>query len=194
MKKKGRALTAVLLGLTMVMSLAGCGQKKESTADTAAAGSEAAKTEESTGEKSTSAEMETITLKLGFNGDFLTMPEAVLGAAENLNKKYEQEGKNIRIEFETDYQTIDNSEYHNISNQFPNPCHGKCRPCSIPFRPLDCNQLRPVIQGLFNPLIIKRPILKQIHLPVSNPILLKGPNRIPDPNDFLQCIIRLPHR
>lgn len=113
MKKKGRALTAVLLGLTMVMSLAGCGQKKESTADTAAAGSEAAKTEESTGEKSTSAEMETITLKLGFNGDFLTMPEAVLGAAENLNKKYEQEGKNIRIEFETDYQTIDNSEYHN---------------------------------------------------------------------------------
>ena len=45
MKKKGRALTAVLLGLTMVMSLAGCGQKKESTADTAAAGSEAAKTE-----------------------------------------------------------------------------------------------------------------------------------------------------
>ena len=111
MKKKGRALTAVLLGLTMVMSLAGCGQKKESTADTAAAGSEAAKTEESTGEKSTSAEMETITLKLGFNGDFLTMPEAVLGAAENLNKKYEQEGKNIRIEFETDYQTIDNSEY-----------------------------------------------------------------------------------
>ena len=113
MKKKGRALTAVLLGLTMVMSLAGCGQKKESTADTAAAGSEAAKTEESAGEKSTSAEMETITLKLGFNGDFLTMPEAVLGAAENLNKKYEQEGKNIRIEFETDYQTIDNSEYHN---------------------------------------------------------------------------------
>ena len=95
MKKKGRALTAVLLGLTMVMSLAGCGQKKESTADTAAAGSEAAKTEESVGEKSTSAEMETITLKLGFNGDFLTMPEAVLGAAENLNKKYEQEGKNI---------------------------------------------------------------------------------------------------
>ena len=85
MKKKGRALTAVLLGLTMVMSLAGCGQKKESTADTAAAGSEAAKTEESTGEKSTSAEMETITLKLGFNGDFLTMPEAVLVAAENLN-------------------------------------------------------------------------------------------------------------
>ena len=45
MKKKGRALPAVLLGLTMVMSLAGCGQKKESTADTAAAGSEAAKTE-----------------------------------------------------------------------------------------------------------------------------------------------------
>ena len=48
MKKKGRALTAVLLGLTMVMRLAGSGQKKESTADTAAAGSESAKTEEST--------------------------------------------------------------------------------------------------------------------------------------------------
>ena len=44
-------MTAVLLGLTMVMSLAGCGQKKESTADTAAAGSEAAKTERKYGRK-----------------------------------------------------------------------------------------------------------------------------------------------
>ena len=68
MKKKGRALTAVLLGLTMVMSLAGCGQKKESTADTAAAGSEAAKTEESTGEKNTSEDKEQITIKYGVNG------------------------------------------------------------------------------------------------------------------------------
>lgn len=81
------------------------GTKAEQPADTTAA-TEAAREEgpEEVGE---------ITLKLGFNGDFLTMPEAVLGAAERLNEKYAAEGKNIKINFETDYQTIANNEYHN---------------------------------------------------------------------------------
>ncbi|QTQ11076.1 extracellular solute-binding protein [Treponema parvum] len=64
-------------------------------------------------EKSVDGGMEVITLKISHNMDFITIPEAVVGAAERLNAKYETEGKNIRIKFEKDYQTIDWTEYQN---------------------------------------------------------------------------------
>lgn len=54
-----------------------------------------------------------ITLKISHNMDFTTIPEAVVDAGARLNEKYKAEGKNIRIEFEKDYQTIDWTQYQN---------------------------------------------------------------------------------
>lgn len=57
------------------------------------------------------ASAETITLKIAHNYDFVTIPNAVIAAAERLNERYAAEGKDIVIEFETDYQRIDWDEY-----------------------------------------------------------------------------------
>ena len=109
MKKTGKKLLAMGLCAATIFSAAGCQAKapEKEEVQTTATNESQAKPADGTGD------MEEITLKLGFNGDFLTMPEAVLGAAERLNEKYAAEGKNIKIKFETDYQTIDNSEFHN---------------------------------------------------------------------------------
>ena len=58
-----------------------------------------------------SASAETITLKIAHNYDFVTIPNAVIEAAERLNERYAAEGKDIKIEFETDYQRISWTEY-----------------------------------------------------------------------------------
>lgn len=58
-------------------------------------------------------ETEVVTLRIAHNMDFTTIPEAVVDAGARLNERYAQEGKNIRIEFETDYQSIDWTDYHN---------------------------------------------------------------------------------
>ncbi len=58
-----------------------------------------------------SASAETITLKIAHNYDFVTIPNSVIEAAERLNERYAAEGKNIKIEFETDYQRISWTEY-----------------------------------------------------------------------------------
>ena len=58
-----------------------------------------------------SASAETITLKIAHNYDFVTIPNSVIAAAERLNERYAAEGKDIKIEFETDYQRIDWNEY-----------------------------------------------------------------------------------
>ncbi|MBQ9197575.1 MAG: extracellular solute-binding protein [Clostridia bacterium] len=60
---------------------------------------------------SVSAVAETITLKISHNYDFLTIPNSVIEAGKRLNEKYAAEGKDIVIEFETDFQRIDWSEY-----------------------------------------------------------------------------------
>ena len=112
MKKE---LMAVLLAATMAAGLTACGgEKKVSTNDTEAA-KESVKEEASTAKsaESASAETEEVTLKLSFNGDFTTMADAIIGAADKLNEKYAAEGKGIHVKIEADYQTIDNSEYHN---------------------------------------------------------------------------------
>lgn len=58
-----------------------------------------------------SAAAETITLKIAHNYDFVTIPNSVIAAAERLNERYAAEGKDLKIEFETDYQRIDWNEY-----------------------------------------------------------------------------------
>lgn len=58
-----------------------------------------------------SASAETITLKIAHNYDFVTIPNSVIEAAERLNERYAAEGKDIKIEFETDYQRISWPEY-----------------------------------------------------------------------------------
>lgn len=58
-----------------------------------------------------SAAAETITLKIAHNYDFVTIPNSVIEAAERLNERYAAEGKDIKIEFETDYQRISWTEY-----------------------------------------------------------------------------------
>lgn len=57
------------------------------------------------------SQQETITLKIGHNYDFTTIPEAVISAAERLEKRYAEEGRPIHIAFERDYQRIDWTEY-----------------------------------------------------------------------------------
>ncbi|MGI6696831.1 MAG: ABC transporter substrate-binding protein [Christensenellales bacterium] len=54
---------------------------------------------------------ETITLKIAHNYDFVSIPDAVIAAADRLEERYAAEGKNIQIEFEKDYQRIDWGEY-----------------------------------------------------------------------------------
>lgn len=119
MKKTGKRLAALGLSIITAFSLAACQSKPAEPAstaapkDTAAAESGSGNGTEAASEQAGVEEVGEVTLKLGFNGDFLTMPEAVLGAAERLNEKYAAEGKNIKINFETDYQTINNTDYHN---------------------------------------------------------------------------------
>ena len=54
---------------------------------------------------------ETVTLKIAHNYDFVTIPDAVVAAADRLEQRYAAEGKDIQIEFEKDYQRIDWGEY-----------------------------------------------------------------------------------
>ena len=53
----------------------------------------------------------TVTIKLAHNMDFITIPDAIVAAADYLNEKYEAEGKDLHIEIEADYQRIGWDEY-----------------------------------------------------------------------------------
>lgn len=59
------------------------------------------------------AQPEVYTLKIAHNMDFVTIPDSVVAAAERLCKRYADEGRNVTINFEKDYQRIDWTEYHN---------------------------------------------------------------------------------
>lgn len=102
MKKK--ILSAILAG-TMVLSLTACGGS-EKPAETTTAATEAA-TEAATPDGATG----TVTIKLAHNMDFVTIPDAIVAAADSLNEKYEAEGIDLQIEIEKDYQRIDWDEY-----------------------------------------------------------------------------------
>ncbi|MDL2301946.1 extracellular solute-binding protein [Lachnospiraceae bacterium OttesenSCG-928-D06] len=119
MKKR---TVSVLLCVAMAMGLlAGCGTSNNAASDSATAGTTTSQStagneaETTVAEKSTTEgeEKEIITLKVAHNKDYVTIPEAILEAGARLNEKYAAEGKNIEIQFETDYQQIDWTDYHN---------------------------------------------------------------------------------
>lgn len=97
--KRGKAK---LLAATMALAIAltGCG----SSTGSKTAAEPAADSSKGYGE---------VTLQLGFNGDFTTMSDAVIGAAERLNEKYAAKGIDTHITIDADYQTINNTEFHN---------------------------------------------------------------------------------
>lgn len=104
MKRSMRKTLSVALAGTMALSLAACGGGSQGTTQSQAAGAEqsSAASEEVTG---------TVTIKLAHNMDFVTIPDAVVAAADRLNEKYKAEGKDLQIEIEQDYQRIDWGEY-----------------------------------------------------------------------------------
>ncbi|MBS6953845.1 MAG: extracellular solute-binding protein [Enterocloster asparagiformis] len=105
MRKK---MLSVLLCTAMAAGvLAGCGGS--GSADTGAAKTQA----EPGSQAAAGAEKEVVTIKLSHNKDYVTIPEAVIEAGKRLNEKYAAEGKNIEVQFETDYQQIDWTDYHN---------------------------------------------------------------------------------
>ena len=92
-----KKLLSLLLAAAMAVSaLTGCSGDNNSSASNAG--------DEVTG---------TVVLKVAHNMDFVTIPDAVLAAGERLNAKYASEGRDLKIEFETDYSSIDWTEYHN---------------------------------------------------------------------------------
>lgn len=93
-----KLLSLTLAALMAVSMLSGCSN-----------GSDNSSTAQNSGEEPTG----TITLKVAHNMDFVTIPDAVLAAGERLNEKYAAEGKDLKIEFETDYARIDWGEYSN---------------------------------------------------------------------------------
>ena len=93
-----KKITALLLAVVLAVSLVACG------------GAQSSSTVSSTDAKQ---EAQDITLRLSFNGDFTTIAEAVVGAAERVSERYASEGKNITVKVDVDYQTIDNSEFQN---------------------------------------------------------------------------------
>lgn len=102
MKKK--MLSALMCTAMAAGLLAGCGGTEQAAQS---AGSEAA------GSQAPGTEKEVVTIKLAHNKDYVTIPEAVIEAGNRLNEKYAAEGRNIEIRFETDYQQIDWTDYHN---------------------------------------------------------------------------------
>ena len=99
MRKK--MLSALLCTAVAAGMLAGCGGGQE-------AGTKAAETKaEANAQGDAAAEKEIVTIKLSHNKDYVTIPEAVMEAGKRLNEKYAAEGKNIEVQFETDYQQID---------------------------------------------------------------------------------------
>ena len=101
MKKK--ILSAFLAG-TMALSLTACGGS-EKPAETTTAATTAAATEAATDAAVVTPDgaTGTVTLKLAHNMDFVTIPDAIVEAAESLNAKYAAEGIDLKIELEKDF-------------------------------------------------------------------------------------------
>ena len=110
MKKK--ILSAFLAG-TMALSLTACGGSREARLRQQQQRTTAAATEAATDAAVVTPDgaTGTVTLKLAHNMDFVTIPDAIVEAAESLNAKYAAEGIDLKIELEKDYQRIDWDEY-----------------------------------------------------------------------------------
>ncbi len=103
-----KKILSLLLVFTLALTLfAGCttasvSESTDTSNETVSASQEG---------ESASEEAQVVTLKIAHNMDFVTIPDAVIAAGERLNEKYAEEGKNIVVEFETDYQRIDWNDY-----------------------------------------------------------------------------------
>lgn len=110
-----RKLASVFLCATVLTGmLSGCSGSGSAPTEAAPAGTQAESAAPGNAqENAASGEKEVITLKVAHNKDYVTIPEAIVEAGNRLNEKYAAEGKNIEIQFETDYQQIDWTDYHN---------------------------------------------------------------------------------
>lgn len=97
-----KVLSIVMTLAFLIATLSGCAAP---TTDTPSAAP--------SGENASATQPQVVTLKISHNMDFVTIPDSVIAAGERLNKRYQEEGKNITVQFETDYQRIDWTEYHN---------------------------------------------------------------------------------
>lgn len=105
-----RKIWRLTLAAAAASMLFGCsnGQNAAETTKT-----DASETQTSAQESNAEGPTGTITLKIAHNMDFTTIPDAVLAAGERLNEKYAAEGKDLVIKFDTDYQRINWTDYHN---------------------------------------------------------------------------------
>lgn len=115
-----KSTSVFLCATVLAAALAGCsgagGTEEKGTAASKAETAAQSATTAQDGQENKggeSGEKEVITLKVAHNKDYVTIPEAIVEAGNRLNKKYEAEGKNLEIQFETDYQQIDWTDYHN---------------------------------------------------------------------------------
>lgn len=106
---KKTTVSALLCATVLAATLSGC----SGASGTSSEGTTAASQAENTAQESKGGEKEVITLKVAHNKDYVTIPEAIVEAGNRLNEKYAAEGKNLEIRFETDYQQIDWTDYHN---------------------------------------------------------------------------------
>ena len=106
-----KLLSVTLCAAMTAVSLAACGGG--GTAATSGSDAAADTNTQSGPQNDTQNGYGDVTLTVGFNGDFTTMVDAIIGAADSLNEKYAAEGIDTKITIEADYQTIDNTEFHN---------------------------------------------------------------------------------
>lgn len=110
MKKLWKLALAAAAAASM---LSACSGGDDTAAPAASDTTAAAAQTETQAEAADNGPSGTITLKVAHNMDFTTIPDAVLAAGERLNEKYAAEGRDLVIEFDTDYQRIDWTDYHN---------------------------------------------------------------------------------
>lgn len=110
---KKRLVSTLLCTAALGAALTGCGGSTSKDTPAPAPAEGAATQAEAPAGETQSGEKEVITLKVAHNKDYVTVPEAIVEAGARLNEKYAAEGRNLEIRFETDYQQIDWTDYHN---------------------------------------------------------------------------------
>ncbi len=110
---KKRLVSTLICTAVLGAALTGCGGSASKDTPAPAPSEGAATQAEVPAAEAKGGEKEIITLKVAHNKDYVTIPEAIVEAGSRLNEKYAAEGKNLEIRFETDYQQIDWTDYHN---------------------------------------------------------------------------------
>lgn len=110
---KKRFVSTIICAAVLGAAITGCSGNTATDTPAPAPTEEAASQEETTKGEAPSSEKEIVTLKVAHNKDYVTIPEAIVEAGNRLNEKYAAESRNLEIRFETDYQQIDWTDYHN---------------------------------------------------------------------------------